>query len=183
MKKKTQPSEKKQAKQPCCKTCYWYRYHDGEGGICVNTNNKFLSVSYSYNCEYHAKPYEEMIDELRIMKVAYIAHPIGGDVEGNLRRIAEIVRHINLNEPETVPFVPYYADCVAMNDADHSERERSIKNDHEFFRRQVIDELRLYGNRISNGMQAEIDLAKMYNIPIRAMNEDMIMLLNRYLQL
>jgi hypothetical protein len=38
------------------------------------------------------------------MKVAYIAHPIKGDVESNLAEIRDIVRNINLNQPDVVPW-------------------------------------------------------------------------------
>lgn len=40
------------------------------------------------------------------MKTAYIAHPVSGDVKGNVEKIIAIVRHINLTEPDIVPFVP-----------------------------------------------------------------------------
>lgn len=100
------------------------------------------------------------------MKIAYIAHQIGGDVKGNLKKIKQIARHINLTEPDTVPFAPYYLDCLALDDSNPEERERGIKNDHEFFKRRIFDELRLYGNRVSEGMKHEIALALMCQIRI-----------------
>lgn len=93
------------------------------------------------------------------MKIAYIAHPIGGDVENNLAKIRAIVREINLTEPDVVPFAPYYADCVSLDDSNPAERTRGIRNDMALFQRGVIDEVRLYGERISNGMSEEILLA------------------------
>lgn len=93
------------------------------------------------------------------MKIVYIAHPIGNDVKANLEKIRKIVRHINLTMPEIIPFVPYYADCVSMDDSIKEERERGIRNDMEFFKRKCFDELWLYGDCISNGMKAEIELA------------------------
>jgi hypothetical protein len=90
------------------------------------------------------------------MKIAYIAHPVGGDVEGNLKKIAAIVKKINLEEPDTVPFVPYYVDCVALDDTELVERTKGIKNGLEMFKRGFIDELRLYGDSISLGMFGEI---------------------------
>lgn len=106
------------------------------------------------------------------MKIVYIAHPIGGDVEGNLKKILAIVRQINLTEPDVVPFVPYFVDCHALNDGVPEERDRGIKNDREFFIRRVFDELRLYGDRISPGMSAEIDLAKEFGIAVVPMTEE-----------
>lgn len=106
------------------------------------------------------------------MKIAYIAHQVGGDIEGNLEKIKAIVRHINLTEPDTVPFAPYWLDCHALDDNHPFERERGIKNDHEYFARKTFDELRLYGNRISVGMRAEIELARKYDIPVIPMSEE-----------
>lgn len=100
------------------------------------------------------------------MKIAYIAHPISGDIEGNLERIAAICRNINLEEPEVVPFAPYYLDCIALDDNNPEERARGIKNDTELLKRGFVDEVRLYGNKISNGMLAEIKLAEELGIPV-----------------
>lgn len=100
------------------------------------------------------------------MTIAYIAHPISGDVEGNLQKIRDIVRHINLTEPDVVPFVPYYADIVSMDDSIPEERERGIKNDTALLKSGMVDELRLYGDRLSNGMIAEVELARKMKICI-----------------
>lgn len=100
------------------------------------------------------------------MKIIYIAHPIGGDVTNNLERIKNIVRELNLTDCSIVPFAPYWVDCHALNDNNPDERARGIKNDIAFFEKGVIDEVWLYGGRISNGMQAEIELATRLNIPV-----------------
>src|ERR1017187_2523970 len=108
------------------------------------------------------------------MKVVYIAHPISGDIKGNLEKIRLIVREINLTEPDIVPFAPYWLDCFALDDNIPAERERGIKNDHELFNRKFIDELRLYGTRISNGMRAEILLAWELGIKVVPMTDQTI---------
>lgn len=100
------------------------------------------------------------------MKVVYIAHPISGDIKDNLESIRKIVREINLSRNDIVPFAPYWLDCHALDDSVISERERGIKNDIELFNRGFIDEVWLFGNKISNGMQAEIELAKKLGIPV-----------------
>ena len=108
------------------------------------------------------------------MKIVYIAHPIGGDVENNLKSIREIVREINLKEPEIVPFVPYYADVVSMDDSIEEERDRGIKNDLAILKKPgMVDELRLYGPRISLGMLQEIKVALNMGIPIVATSRKM----------
>ena len=105
------------------------------------------------------------------MKVVYIAHPISGDIKGNLEKIVQIAREINLNEPDTVPVANYFLDCYALNDDIPEERERGIKNDIALFRKKYIDEVRLYGDRISNGMKEEVKLARELGIKVVAMTE------------
>lgn len=104
-------------------------------------------------------------------KIIYLCHPIGGDVEGNLKKIDAIVRQINLEEPAVVPFVPYYADIKAMNDAIPWERARGMINDMEFFKRHTMDEVRVYGDRISAGVAEEIRMAQDEGIPVVPMNK------------
>ena len=100
------------------------------------------------------------------MKVAYIAHPVSGDVKGNISKILTIVRQINLDEPEVVPFVPYLADIMALDDSIPEQRERGIKNDNYLIESGVVTELRLYGDRVSFGMSCECDLAEKLGISV-----------------
>jgi hypothetical protein len=100
------------------------------------------------------------------MIIAYIAHPVGGDVKGNIDKILKIVRQINLEEPDVVPFVPYLADILAMDDANPTERSRGIKNDTHVLEFGGVNQIRLYGDRISPGMRAELNLAKSLGIEV-----------------
>lgn len=106
------------------------------------------------------------------MKIAYIAHPVSGDVEGNISKIISIVRFINKNEADTVPFASYIADLYALDDAIPAQRQRGIKNGIALFEAGFINEVRLYGDKISKGMEAEVKLAKQLDIPIIAMTEE-----------
>jgi hypothetical protein len=99
-------------------------------------------------------------------KIVYIAHPISGSIKENLESIRKIVRKLNLTRPDVVPFAPYWLDCHAMDDNDPEERARGIENDIELFNRKFIDEVWLFGGRISHGMAEEIALAKKLNIPV-----------------
>lgn len=105
------------------------------------------------------------------MKIAYIAHPIGGDVSGNISKIISIIRQINLAEPETIPFASYIADIYALDDNIPEERARGMKNSMTLLTAGFITELRLYGDKISSGMQEEVVLAKQHGIPIVPMTE------------
>ena len=104
------------------------------------------------------------------MKIVYIAHPISGNVSGNLSAIKEIVRGINLRMPEVLPFAHYVIDCESLNDTIPEERERGIKNDIVLLKAGFINELWLYGSRVSEGMKHEIALAKELGIPVISMS-------------
>ena len=101
------------------------------------------------------------------MKVAYIAHPIGGDVKENLRSLRGFIRNINFNYPNVVPFVPYYGDVSAMVDAIPEHRARGIKNNMALLKRPgMVDELWICGEVLSPGMKEEIIVAKHMKIPV-----------------
>lgn len=106
------------------------------------------------------------------MHIAYIAHPVSGDIQENLESIRKIVRHINLTEPDTVPFAHYWLDCHALNDDHPMERRKGIANDKEFFCRGFINSVRLYGFHVSPGMIEEVKLAIKYNIPVVPMTDE-----------
>lgn len=100
------------------------------------------------------------------MKICYIAHKISGDIEANLADLRRIIRYINLTYSDIVPFCPYYADIVSLDDNVPEERERGIKNDVALFQSGCIEELWLTGDIISKGMEEERQLAYMYDIPV-----------------
>jgi hypothetical protein len=105
--------------------------------------------------------------------VVYIAHPISGMVDANLLCIRAIVRKINTDpqHADIVPFAPYISDALALNDTNAAERERGLQNDIELLTRPgVVDELWLYGPRLSEGMKLEVKAAVQMGIPIRVMS-------------
>lgn len=90
------------------------------------------------------------------MKIVYIAHPIGGDVYGNVNKVLSIIRTLNTSRKDIVPFAPYIVDVMALDDSDPEQRSRGFMNNEALFRSGVIKEVWLYGGRISSGMQQEI---------------------------
>lgn len=98
-------------------------------------------------------------------KVVYIAHPISGDVRGNMEKVAKIIRDIAMNDRMTIPFAPYFSMLAAFDDIIPEERERGMVNNLEFFSKGFIDELWIYGEP-TKGMQMEIAMANEFNIPI-----------------
>lgn len=107
------------------------------------------------------------------MKIAYIVHPIAGDVHGNVQKILEIVKGINRTRSNVVPFAPYIADVLVLDDDDAGQRSRGIGNDMAILKSGIVNELWVYGPRISGGMKAEIELAFELNIPIVVMEPDL----------
>lgn len=107
-------------------------------------------------------------------KIVYIAHPISGDIEGNLKDLARILRIINMNQvtlagptlgkietydfSNIIPQAPYYHDIVALDDNNPLERNRGIENDTAMIMTGIYDELWLTGNKISFGMEKERQL-------------------------
>lgn len=105
------------------------------------------------------------------MKIAYIAHAIGGNVQQNLANLIVIITVINCQRPDIVPFAPYYADVVALPDNIPENRARGLQNCQEILRRPgIIDELWLCGEKLTEGMVDEIRAAIDMNIPIHCQN-------------
>lgn len=98
------------------------------------------------------------------MKIVYLAHPISGNVQGNLKSIREYVRIINLQYPDIVPLVSYYADVVSLHDDVPEERARGFKNNFAVIER--CDELWVLGSVVSSGMSMEIKHAESVGIPV-----------------
>ena len=98
------------------------------------------------------------------MTIAYIAHPIGGDVNANVLDLLRIIRKINLTQPNVIPYCPYLSDVLALRDHIPAERKRGLANG----RAMVVkaDQLWLTGNRISQGMEGEVAVAAANNIPV-----------------
>jgi len=97
-------------------------------------------------------------------KIIYIAHPIGGDVTNNCNSVLNIIKYLNLTDSNIVPFAPYIVDILALDDNDPEQRARGFENNKRLF--DFVDEIWLYGGRISSGMQTEIDWAREKSIPV-----------------
>jgi len=106
-------------------------------------------------------------------KIVYICHPVSGDVKGNMEKIRDISRSINLSHPDICPIAPYFLDCHAMDDNSRVERSRGIRNGIYLFDRKVMDEVWLYGDRISKGMNYEILKAHDMGIPVVPKSEEL----------
>lgn len=119
------------------------------------------------------KLFKEKVDQaivkyrlIEANKIVYIAHPISGDVQGNVEKILSIVKKINLNEPKITPFVPYLADVLALDDSIPEQRKKGISNNVNYLKSGIVTELRVYGDFISKGVAEEIAIAREFKIPV-----------------
>lgn len=97
-------------------------------------------------------------------KTVFIAHPIGGDVENNVKRVREICERIH--SKTIIPVAPYLVSLQYLNDEVVEDRQLGVEANLECFHRGYVDELWLFGDRISTGMKEEIRLAQELKIPI-----------------
>jgi len=104
-------------------------------------------------------------------KIVYIAHPVGGNVKENLQKVAKITRKILIDKhPDLniIPVAPYFLYCHSLDDDIMDERLIGMQSSFDFLSNAKVDELWLYGEKISNGMISEIELADKSNIIVVA---------------
>lgn len=98
------------------------------------------------------------------MKTVFIGHPIGGDIKNNVQKVIVICE--SLHSKDLIPVAPYLVSLQYLNDEVLEDRELGTMANFECFHRKFVDELWLFGDRISAGMKKEVLLAKELNIPI-----------------
>jgi hypothetical protein len=103
-------------------------------------------------------------------KTVFIAHQISGDVEGNIKKVIAICKVLHLRN--ILPVFPSFTWRQYLPDNAQTKYYAGLVND-EYFRRRMIDEVWLYGNKLSEGMLKEINLAISYGIPVVPKNKFM----------
>lgn len=97
-------------------------------------------------------------------KTVFIGHPIGGDVKVNAEKVLNICKEVHTKH--IIPVAPYLVSLQYLNDEIVEDRELGMEANHECFLRGYVDELWLFGERISEGMKGEIALARELGVPI-----------------
>ena len=105
----------------------------------------------------------------RFVRTVFVAHPISGNVKGNEEKVRKICAKIHTRN--IIPVAPYLISLQYLNDEVIEDRELGIAANHECFYRGFVDELWLFGDRISSGMIEEIKLAREMGIPVVAKTE------------
>lgn len=99
-------------------------------------------------------------------KIMYVAHEVSGDVEGNVRKILDICRRAHTND--VIPFAPYLSVLQYLDDSYPEDRALGLEANAEYFRRGLIDEVGVFGSRVTTGIFGELELALQLGIPVKA---------------
>ncbi len=101
------------------------------------------------------------------MRVIYMAHPLGGDVLGNLARAKEWYRWCYSLGLDAVFLTPWMQtlELLAEDDADPATRSRAMDRNVAVLRK--CDELWLCGLTMSRGMQIEANAARESGVKVR----------------
>ena len=101
-----------------------------------------------------------------MMKKVYICAPLGGNIEENLQNVKRYTEYAL--RCGTAPVVPhYYAFCLD----DNNPKDREIGLAAGLSLLWFCDEMWLFGDEISEGMNAEIQFCKNLNIRIKKVTE------------
>lgn len=101
--------------------------------------------------------------------IVYICSPYAGDVETNVQKARRYCRFAV--DKGYIPIAPHLLFTQFLNDDSPKERQLGI-----FFGNVVMSkcsEVWVFGDRISDGMEAEIKRAKRKNYRLRYFNEDL----------
>lgn len=103
------------------------------------------------------------------MKNVYICAPLGGNIKENLEKAKQYTKYALLCG--TAPVVPhFYALCI--DDSDSKEREIGISAGLSLL--WFCDEMWLFGDETTSGMETEMQFCKNLNIPVIKIHENEI---------
>lgn len=88
------------------------------------------------------------------MKKIYVCSPLAGDIEGNIKRAIEFSKFVT--RQGCLPITPHIYCTQFLDDTVPEERLKGLEMGIELLK--VCDELWVFGSRISNGMEKEIEL-------------------------
>lgn len=95
-------------------------------------------------------------------RVYYMAHPVSGDVPGNVARALRWFKHLVDQHPDwaiSAPWIPY-----VLGLSEETDRERGLRDDMEMVRR--CDGILLVGGKLSGGMALELQAANIAGLDV-----------------
>lgn len=136
----------------------------GNGGV-DKKNNEGYPDPTAYEALTNIKKKEKSFKPL-----VYICSPYAGDVERNTEKAKQYSRFA-VFERDAIAFAPHLLLPLYLSDDDPEERELALFMDIVFLGK--CNELWVFGEIITNGMQHEIEKAKKRRMKIRYFTEDM----------
>lgn len=96
------------------------------------------------------------------MKLIYICSPFSGDVEGNIKRAQEYCKEAI--RAGYTPIAPHLLYPQILDDTNSMERELGIQMGLNIL--EICDEIWVFGQDLTAGMDREVKFAKQKNIPV-----------------
>jgi hypothetical protein len=98
------------------------------------------------------------------MKKVFICSSLRGDIQANIAKTAKICRWAMLTHG-ALPIAPHIYFTQFLDDGSPAERELGIRAGLELLR--DCDELLVFGDRVTEGMTREINMARSLGIAVR----------------
>lgn len=117
------------------------------------------------------RSFAKEVDDAAEKKVIYVCSPYAGDMFVNTENTKKYCRYVM--EQGYVPFAPHIMFTSFLDDTDPVQRTQGCTLGLDMLER--VDEMWVFGERISPGMKNEILFSEKFNIPvkyIRCKNED-----------
>ena len=116
------------------------------------------------------------------LTVDYIAHPISGDIIGNITKVLAISRQLHFEEG-VIPSVPYASFLLYLDDTAQEERMMGVVGDKAIIAR-AADGIQIFGPKLSFGVKEEAkflkELGRRVTLRNPALEEELSTLLNNY---
>ena len=100
-------------------------------------------------------------------KIIFVSSPYSGDVENNVEKARKYCRYVV--DQNHIPLAPHLLFTQFMDDANIEERSKAIGFGLALLR--LCDEVWIFGDTISNGMEKEIEFAKRIGKPVKYLGE------------
>lgn len=97
-------------------------------------------------------------------RICYVAHPVAGDVVGNLARALRWLRWLIDRHPEIAFAMSWHPYCLTLDERDEDHRVRGMEDNLTILLR--CDAIVLCGGRLSPGMEVELALARRQGLEV-----------------
>jgi len=114
------------------------------------------------------------------MTTVFIAHPIGAPtaygVATNVESVLAIINQIYETEQDVHPIAPYIAAVMALDENNPIHRNWGLSCNEDLLWQLcssgIVSEVRLYGDRVTEGMQVEVAVARKCGVNVIGMTAE-----------